>query len=104
MDQTTRKPSEVLQLILDKGLYKPEKPGTFMCCKVNDAYWSYGIVSGKELEQTKEAIKDAIEHEHLLDDYLTHHLDVNYKTIANYPFIKTLFYKGLITRLKAQGK
>lgn len=104
MNQTTRKPSEIIQLILDKGLYKPEEPHTFMCCRINDAYWSYGIITIAEYTGTKEEIRKAIKHRHLLDDYLTQHLGVHYKTIEKYPFIKTLFYKGLIKRLKAQGK
>lgn len=104
MNQTTRKPSDIIQLILDKGLYKPEEPYIFMCCRINDAHFIYGLITGREVHKTKEAIGKAIKHMHLLDDYLTNHLDINYKTIEKYPFIKTLFYKGLIKRLKAQGK
>lgn len=104
MNQNTRKPSEIIQLILDKGLYKPEEPHTFMCCRINDAHFIYGLITGTEHEETKDAIGKAIKHRHLLDSYLRDNLNINPATIEKYPFIKTLFYKGLIKRLKAQGK
>ena len=104
MNQTTRKPSEILQLILDKGLYKPEKPSTFMCCIINDAYCFRGLITRQEVLNTRAEVRLAIKHRHLLGSYLRDNLNINPATIEKYPFIKTLFYKGLIKRLKAQGK
>ena len=75
-----------------------------MCCMINDAHFIYGMITIAENAETKEAIKEAIKREYLLDSYLTIHLDISRNTIQKYPFIKTLFYKGLIKRFKAQGK
>lgn len=96
-----RKTSEILQLMIDSGLYH-ENVYTFMCNALKAAFYRDHIITTDEFEATKAWIKDAIDngtkgHGTLYGYLLAHGITADFRDTLRW-------YEDRIAELKAEGK
>lgn len=100
-----RKPSEILQLMLDSKRYDPfalYSSPSYMCAALADTY-EKGRITRIEYWLAKKEVEKAIHGHSYLTNYLILRLNLAPES-ARKPENKLHFYRGLIKRLKAKGK